>query len=207
MARKERNSEKSRKDILLAAENQFSEKGFYGARVDEIAELAKINKRMIYQYYENKECLYKSVLYEVYQRIENSEKEILKKNPDGIALIEEIISTYFDFLQENPTFVNILSWENLNKAKYLEELPIEQVRRQTLNVFCQKITDGKKAGVFSAEIDEWQVIMSLIMICFSNFSNRYTLSRLFSKNLMDKEVLEERKKHTLDIVLSYMCKK
>ncbi|MDO4765388.1 MAG: TetR/AcrR family transcriptional regulator [Eubacteriales bacterium] len=205
MARKERNSEKSRKDILLAAENQFSEKGFYGARVDEIAELAKINKRMIYEYYENKETLYKSVLYEVYQRIENSEKEILKKDLEGKALIEEIIITYFDFLQNNPTFVNILSWENLNKAKYMEELPIEQVRRQTLNVFCQKITEGKQKGVFSKEIDEWQVMMSLIMICYSNFSNRYTLSRLFSKNLMDKDILEERKKHTLEMVLSYMC--
>lgn len=205
MARKERNSEKSRKDILLAAENQFSEKGFYGARVDEIAELAKINKRMIYEYYENKETLYKSVLYEVYQRIENSEKEILKKDLEGKALIEEIIITYFDFLQNNPTFVNILSWENLNKAKYMEELPIEQVRRQTLNVFCQKITEGKQKGVFSKEIDEWQVMMSLIMICYSNFSNRYTLSRLFSKNLMDKDILEERKKHTLELVLSYMC--
>lgn len=205
MARKERNSEKSRKDILLAAENQFSEKGFYGARVDEIAELAKINKRMIYEYYENKETLYKSVLYEVYQRIEDSEKEILKKNLEGKALIEEIIITYFEFLQNNPTFVNILSWENLNKAKYMEELPLEQVRRQTLNVFCQKITEGKQKGVFSKEIDEWQVMMSLIMICFSNFSNRYTLSRLFSKNLMDKDILEERKKHTLEMVLSYMC--
>lgn len=205
MARKERNSEKSRKDILLAAENQFSEKGFYGARVDEIAELAKINKRMIYEYYENKETLYKSVLYEVYQRIENSEKEILKKDLEGKALIEEIIITYFDFLQNNPTFVNILSWENLNKAKYMEELPLEQVRRQTLNVFCQKITEGKQKGVFSKEIDEWQVMMSLIMICYSNFSNRYTLSRLFSKNLMDKDILEERKKHTLEMVLSYMC--
>lgn len=36
-ARRERNSERSRQDILRAAEQHFAEKGFYGARVDEIA--------------------------------------------------------------------------------------------------------------------------------------------------------------------------
>ena len=45
MARRERNSEKSRQDILRAAEQHFAEKGFYGARVDEIAATAIINSR------------------------------------------------------------------------------------------------------------------------------------------------------------------
>ncbi len=205
MARRERNAEKSKQDILKAAEEQFSEKGFYGARVDEIALQAKINKRMIYEYFENKENLYKNVLFEVYRRMENAETELLKNELSGRDLICGIISTYFDFLAENSSFVNILMWENLNKGKYLEEMPAEQVRRRTLDIFCDKIIEGKKKGIFLPEVDERQTVLSLIVVCFANFSNRYTLSRLFSRDLSEKEILESRKRHTLELVLSYMC--
>ena len=132
---------------------------------------------------------------------------VLKNDLSGRELIGGIISTYFDFLEKNTSFVNILMWENLNKGKYLEEMPAEQVRRQTLNIFCEKIIEGKKAGIFLPEIDERQTVLSLIVVCFANFSNRYTLSRLFSQNLTEKEILEKRKQHTLDLVLSYMCGK
>ena len=47
-ARRERNSQKSKEDILKAAEIKFAEKGIYGTRVDDIAEAANINKRMLY---------------------------------------------------------------------------------------------------------------------------------------------------------------
>lgn len=202
---REKNSEKSKQDILEAAEQQFSEKGFYGARIDEIAALAKINKRMIYEYFENKETLYKTVLFRVYKRMEDAEYELLKSDPEGIAFIRAVIGAYFDFLSANPSFVNILMWENLNKGRYLGELSDEQVRRRTLDVFKEKIKQGKAAGVFRPEVDEQQTVLSLIVVCFANFSNRYTLSRLFSQDMAEEEILKERKKHTLDIVLSYMC--
>ena len=48
-------SDLTKQRILEAAEQEFSEKGLYGARVDEIAAKADINKRMLYQYFGNKE--------------------------------------------------------------------------------------------------------------------------------------------------------
>ena len=44
-------SDITKQKILEAAEAAFAEKGFYGARVDEITETAGVNKRMIYAYY------------------------------------------------------------------------------------------------------------------------------------------------------------
>lgn len=202
---REKNAEKSRLDILQAAEAQFAEKGFYGARIDEIAKLANINKRMIYEYFDNKETLYKRVLFRVYKRMEDAEYELLKENPAGVALIRKIIDTYFDFLFANPSFVSILMWENLNKASYLSELPDEQIQRRTLQTFKEKIREGVQAGVFRKDVDVEQTVLSLIVVCFANFSNRYTLSRLFEQNLAEEDILELRKIHTTDLVLSYMC--
>ena len=67
--KKTRDSKKTKEAILQAAELEFAEKGIYGARVDEIAAKAGVNKRMIYEYYGNKEELYKTVLATVYGRL------------------------------------------------------------------------------------------------------------------------------------------
>ena len=55
----------TRQRILEAAALEFAEKGFAGARVDEIARLANVNKATIYYHIGDKEALYSRVLHEV----------------------------------------------------------------------------------------------------------------------------------------------
>ena len=47
-------AERTKKKILIAAEEAFAQKGFYGARIDEIAQNAGVNKRLIYEYFGKK---------------------------------------------------------------------------------------------------------------------------------------------------------
>src|SRR5437016_5435911 len=58
----ERNPRRTRDRILAAALKEFAAKGFHGARVDLIARRARINKRMLYHYFGDKEGLFKAVL-------------------------------------------------------------------------------------------------------------------------------------------------
>ena len=51
-----------RRGILAAAVREFSAKGISGARVDAIAARAKVNKRMLYYYFESKEGLFREIL-------------------------------------------------------------------------------------------------------------------------------------------------
>ena len=202
---KERNAEKSRAMILAAAEKEFAEKGFYGARVDEIAASAGINKRMIYAYFGDKEELYKQILRQSYSKMEEVEELLAEQNLTGEALITGIINAYFDFLSDNPSFVSILMWENLNKGRYLREVESTAIERKTIGCFIQSIEEGKKNGVFRKNIDPLQTVLSLITTCFSNFSNQYTLSKLFRTDLTDRENIEIRKKHTAELMKNYIC--
>ena len=203
---KERNPEKSKAAILTAAENEFAQKGFFGARVDEIAAKADINKRMIYAYFGDKEALYNQVLLNTYSKMEAVENDLVKQNLQGEALIKNIISTYFDFLFGNPNFVNILMWENLNKGFYLKRLENSTLNRKSIKYFINAIENGKTDGIFNSNIDSHQVVLSMITTCFANFSNQYTLSKLFNTDLTDKKIIEERKQHTTDLILSYLKK-
>ena len=205
--KRSRNAEQSRQDILKAAEQQFGEKGFYGARIDAIAQQSGLNKNMIYIYFGSKEELYRNVLLGMYRRMEDVERSLIEKELAGSALIAELISAYFDFLDQNSSFVNILMSENLMQAQFLKQIPQEYIERKTLDEIAKKIRMSSENGEFRSDIDEKQAVLTMITICFSNFSNRYTLSKLMGYDIHDGAILEKRKQQTIDIMLSYLTNK
>lgn len=201
-----RNAEQSRRDILWAAEQQFGEKGFYGARIDEIARQSGLNKNMLYIYFGSKEDLYRRVLLEIYRRMEAVERALLEKELTGTALVTALIEEYYGFLHDNPTFVNILMNENLMHAQFLKQLPSEFVERKTLDELAQRIRKSCDSGEFRSDIDVKQTVLSMITICFSNFSNQYTLTQLMGYDIQDPSVREKRMRQTVDIMLAYLKK-
>lgn len=200
-----RNSEKTKEAILFAAEHEFAEKGFYGARVDEIAAKANINKRMIYQYFGNKETLYRTVLIIVYSRLGKREINLLSENLTSIEAVRKVISLYFEFLKDNPTYVNLILWENLNKGKYIKDIDFTPIKQSTFHLLRRVIEKGKQEGVFKKDVDSEQFILSLLTFSFSYFSNRYTLSQLLSLNLDDEMNIKRRTEHVIEVFLAYLC--
>ena len=184
-------SDRTKESILFAASEQFAKKGLYGARVDEIAEAAKANKRMIYAYFTNKEGLYKAVLLDAYQKLQKMELSIIDMNMDCIEAIKRIIHEYYMFLHHNPDFVSLMMWENLNHAQYMKDFDPKQIKDPVINLIKQLVRKGKNQGVFKENVDEMQVIMSLIMFSFSYFSNQYTLSAIFDINMKSDDIIEE----------------
>ncbi|HHV94882.1 MAG TPA: TetR/AcrR family transcriptional regulator [Clostridiaceae bacterium] len=203
--KRERNSQKSREDILRAAEIKFAEKGIYGTRVDDIAKEANINKRMLYEYFGNKEDLYRAVLVEVYSRLSKEEMTLLSEDIDCIEAVKKIIKLYFDFLKSNPTYVNLILWENLNKGKYIEDIDFSNIKDPAFALFSEVINRGKKEGIFRKEVDNEQAILSLLTYSFSYFSNRYTLSKLLGKRIDTEESIKKRIETVTEMFLRYLC--
>ncbi|HBP37235.1 MAG TPA: TetR/AcrR family transcriptional regulator [Clostridiales bacterium] len=201
-----RDSQKSREDILRAAEEEFSDKGLYGTRVDVIAAKANINKRMIYAYFGSKEELYKAVLVEVYSRLSRLELVLLAKDAPCQDKIRGIINLYFEFLQVNPSYISMILWENLNKGRYIQEIDFTVIKDPTLDLLRKIIAEGKAAGTFRPDIDTEQMILSILTYTFSYFANRYTLSKLMGKKLDSIENVRQRNQNVTDMFLSYMCK-
>lgn len=197
-------SENTKKKILVAAEKEFSEKGLYGARVDEIANVAEVNKRMIYEHFGSKEELYKTVLLDVYKRGREIEEKALTADKDCIQSIKDIIAVYFEFLEANPTFVNMIMWENLNKAKYLQKEEAEHIKDPLVNAVKRIIREGKQKGICRQDVDEEQVILSLITFSFSYFSNMHTLSILLNNDMSSTKSINKRVEHVTNLILKYI---
>ena len=71
-----RDAERTRAEILEVATAEFAERGYSGARVDEIAERTRTTKRMIYYYFGGKEQLYIAVLERAYSQLRDAEQTL-----------------------------------------------------------------------------------------------------------------------------------
>jgi len=71
-----RDADRSQLAILAAARDEFSRYGLAGARVDRIAENAKLNKRLIYYYFTSKDDLFLAVLEGTYADIRQAEQQL-----------------------------------------------------------------------------------------------------------------------------------
>lgn len=206
MQNKQSKSEITRAKILAAAESEFSEKGFFGARIDEIALASGLNKRMIYEHFESKDGLYTAVLLSVYQKLAERESQFFIDNLEPTLAIKNIVYVYFRFLEEESSFIRMLMWENLNNAKSLSAEDVRVLKEPTINYIKTQIRRGKEQGIFKKEIDEYQIAISLMNFGFSYFSNIHTLSAIFGKNLSEPAEIVKRADFVSNMILEHLLK-
>ncbi len=204
----ERNAERTKANILTAAVKEFSENGFAGARVDCIASEAGCNKGMIYQYYGSKEKLYENVIAHEYKLLSTIESELIqRKYTDPAELIDVIVDRYFDFLIENPDFVKIIMWENLNEAKTIKASEaLTTVKAPIIDCIRKTVRHGREIGVFNENANSKVVVFALITGAFSYFSNRYTLPILLNIDLKNSDFLKAHKEIVRSGIQSYLKK-
>ena len=116
-ARAKRDVDRTRKLILDAAIHEFARMGLQGARVDNIAAKAGVNKAMIYYFFESKEELYLAALEKLFE-----EKTRGVDPPPRDAEILELMSNYFDAFASNQEIVRMLLHDVASGAKALREL-------------------------------------------------------------------------------------
>ena len=204
MAETLKKSEITRQKILTAAEAEFSEIGLYGARVDSIAERAGVNKRMIYAHFGNKEQLYIKVLTMVYNRMAQADEHLLESHLSPADTVRRIIDMYFHFLTDNPTFVRMLMWENLNQAQYMKASGAALSKGRSLKMLSDTLTSGIQTGVFRRDLDVENAVLSINMFCFSYFSNIHTMSHLMQHDLTAPAAVSRYASYVTDMVLEYL---
>ena len=73
---------RTRLSIIEASIQEFSQKGFEGARVDEIALRAGVNKNLLYHHFGNKDGLFVAVLTHTYENIRSRQQDIQLRTVD-----------------------------------------------------------------------------------------------------------------------------
>src|SRR5258706_16082547 len=109
----------TRKKLLTAARREFARNGLAGARVDEIAGLAGVNKQLVYHYFGDKDALYLAVLEWVYEEIRAQERKLNLEGLRPEAAIKRLIESSIDHLAAHPDFIVLLNDENRGGARHV----------------------------------------------------------------------------------------
>lgn len=88
--------------ILKAAETEFHQHGYSGARMQKIAERAGINKAMLHYYFRNKENLFTQVFYGALSELFPIITDILKSERSFEDKIQEFVYTYIKTMRSRP---------------------------------------------------------------------------------------------------------
>ena len=150
-----RNPRQTRTRILEAAMKEFAQKGFAGARVDVIARRARINKRMLYHYFGDKEGLFREVL----RRKMDERAAWLASAPEDPT---ERMPHWFRLACLDPEWIRLLEWEAL---QWGERKVIDASRRQeSFDRALQRIRDLQSRGLLSPRFDSGQLLLSMMAL-------------------------------------------
>ena len=206
VVKKVRNAEATKKRILDAAKKEFAKNGLGGARVDEIAERAKANKRMIYHYFGNKEALFQTVLEAAYLDIRTAEQKLELEHLPPRDALEKLVRFTWQYYLKNPEFITLVNSENLHKALHLKKSSvIAPLSEQFIGMVGGLIDRGVEDGAFRPGIDPVQLNITVAAIGYYYLTNRFTGSIVFQRDLMSEDALEERIAFNIDTILRLVC--
>ena len=205
---RERNPERTTRDILDAARQEFVEHGLEGARVDRIAARAKANKRLIYHYVGNKEALYSRVLLDAYTDIRAGETELRLEDLKPCDAMRRLVGFTFDHFEANPWFIRLLSTENIHRGAYVAQIPeIQALQSPIIARIRETLAAGEVSGDFRRGVDPVQLYITIAGVSYFFFSNINTLSVVFDPGLATQEGRRTRRQHAIEVVLGYLCTK
>ncbi|WP_245275599.1 TetR/AcrR family transcriptional regulator [Mesorhizobium sp. LNHC229A00] len=202
-----RDAEATQKRILAAAKQEFAKKGLGGARVDDIAARAKANKRMIYHYFDSKESLFQRVLEDAYVDIRTAEQKLELDHLDPKEALERLVRFTWKYYLDNPEFLTMVNSENLHKARHLKKSKVVQdISRRLVTMVETLLERGAKQGVFRDGVDPVQLNITIAAIGYYYFTNRFTGSIIYERDLMSREALDTRLQFNIDTIMRLVSK-
>src|SRR3954449_10822319 len=103
--------EKSRAAILKAAVREFAREGVAGARTDQIARAAGVNKALLYYYFKDKEALYGAVVNSIFKDMRDQLLSVLDSELPPREKILKYVGAHFDYIASSPHFPRVVQQE------------------------------------------------------------------------------------------------
>src|SRR3954454_12756263 len=192
----------TRKKLLTAARREFASSGLAGARVDEIAARAGVNKQLLYHYFGDKDALYLAVLEWVYEEIRAHERKLNLEGLPPEQAIKKLIESSFDHLAAHPDFIMLLNDENRGGARHVRgSQKLEAMHSPLVSMVSKILADGVREGVFRKGVSPVHLYISIAGLSYFFFSNTPTLSAIFGKDLSSPTARKARRKHVVDLVM------
>ncbi len=141
-----------RRRILDAAVQVFAARGFYNARVSDIAREAGVADGTIYLYFKNKDDLLINLFEDRMEGIVARFREVIAEAPRAPERLRKLIELHLELVAEEPTLAEVLTVELRQSSKFMREYRAPKFQ-EYLDVFRSVIESGVNSGELRADID------------------------------------------------------
>jgi AcrR family transcriptional regulator len=165
--------------IIDAARRVFLAKGMSGARMQEIADEAGINKALLHYYFRSKDKLFERIFNEVINRIAEGLRDIFEKDMDLFERLDHIVEVYIDTIIANqyiPLFV--INEINNNPGRFSDLLQ-EHVLQHFIELFDQ-IQSAANEGIIRS-VHPIHLLMNVLGMIVFPFAINPLLSHMADK--------------------------
>jgi len=186
--------------IYEAARRIFILKGMDGARMQEIADEAGMNKALLHYYFRSKENLFKAVFKDTFSKFFVKVNDTLSSEDSVKQKLIEFIDNYIDLIQANPYVPQFIISEINRDPKVLKNLMFES------GIEPQKILDLLLHEVHSdnlSKLDPRHIVISLLGMLVFPFVARPLLQMVYFNDNQEayNQFLHERKEVVKNMIL------
>jgi AcrR family transcriptional regulator len=186
--------------ILEAARKVFLQKGYYGARMQDIADEAGINKALLHYYFRSKDKLFELIFQEAFATIFPVISQAFTTEGPFLPKLEILIERYLELIIRNPFLpMFVLNEMHNNTAGFLEKYFSPEKVTAVRNIL-KRI----EAAVAQGEIKPVQprhLLINILSLCVFPFIGRPLLQHVLGTD--DREfgaLLQERKAEVLRVI-------
>ena len=192
--------------ILAAARKVFTTKGMAGARMQDIADEAGINKAMLHYYFRDKDKLFETIFLAEAQRFFPKINMIFQSDVPLFEKIENFVNEYIDEMQENP----YLPWFVMNEINRDPEQFMYKIwGKDNLpkpGKFLEQIEKEIKKGTIK-RFNPVHLLMNLLsMTIFPFVAKPMMTHNLHLSDLQFRKIMEERRKEIPNFIIASIRK-
>lgn len=200
------NDKLTEEKIFDAATDVFVEKGMDGARMQDIASYAGINKALLHYYFRTKDQLFNAVFEMIASKILKKFAPVFDDNLSLEAKIRFFFKEHITFLQENPKLPGfILNEINRNPARIKKLLKNIKFENLWEKLYQLHKTELKNYNITEDTMP--QLMVSIVAISVFPFAARGLIEGILEKVGVDfNKYIEERKEFAANFVINAITK-
>ncbi len=188
--------------IIKAAADVFMEKGKDGARMQEIANLAGINKALLHYYFRSKEKLFSKVIQLEFPKIIANIFEVDDESDDFQVFLRNFIDRYIDNIYPRKNLLRFILWVGDKSKIEIANIFLESFKKRGFktNPIVEKVNNAIEAGQIKS-IDPSNFAISLIGMCVFPIIAGPIVEKIFPGiKVDDKKYIKIRKKEIFNLI-------
>lgn len=202
------NPEKTKAAILKAALHEFASEGVSGARTDEIARAANVNKALLYYYFQDKETLYGAVVESIFEGLREQILKVLDSDLPPTEKIRKYVGAHFDYIASSPHFPRVVQQEMM-RAGRSKSPHLKKIAQTYFMPIFQKLSATFQAGMASGEFREVNIRGTIICMVGSmlHYFNTVPFALAIGEpNPLSAEAIAVQRAAVIDFVMHALIK-